>query len=306
MLKEKIENYVTMKRAMGFKYRIQNSLLQLFLAFAEAREDDCTISQTVLEWAALAPSVAQRRNRLLTVRRFAIMMQAEDSQYEIPPANAFGGQSGKRRIPHIFSDEEVQRLLYAASQLKPEGTIRPKTYTTLFALLAVTGLRISEALALNIADLTDDGLMIRCTKFRKDRLVPLHQSTQRALEYYLAYRTRYTGSDETALFISNAGSKISYSTAFQLFLQLMRSIGLRGAPGTSGAHLHDLRHTFAVKSLEQCIGDYVAVSHHMTALSTYLGHAHISDTYWYLQATPRLLKQISMVQESCFQEFCYD
>jgi integrase len=206
-------------------------------------------------------------------------MQAQDSQYEVPPANAFGGQSGVRRAPHIFSTQEVQRLLYAASQLKPVGTIRPKTYTTLFALLAATGLRISEALALNIEDFTDDGLMIRCTKFRKDHLVPLHQSTQRALEDYLTYRTWYSGSDELALFISNAGSRPAYSTALQLFLQLMSANGLRGAPGTPGVHLHDLRHTFAVKSLEQCIGDYAAVSRHMTALSTYLGHAHISDTY---------------------------
>jgi len=173
------------------------------------------------------------------VRRFAITIQPENNQYEIPPANAFGRGAGKRRVPHIFSEEEVSRLLAKASQLKPCGTIRSKTYTTIFALLVTTGLRISEALALNVEDVTDDGLMIKCTKFRKDRLVPIHESTRQAIEDYLDYRKRYDGENESALFI----------------LQLLRAIGMRDESGTPGPCLHDLRHTFAVKSLEQCTGD---------------------------------------------------
>lgn len=205
-----------MKRAMGFKYRIQNSLLQHFSTFAEARGDTCVCSQTVLEWAALAPSPAQRRNRLLTVRRFAITIQPENNQYEIPPANAFGRGAGKRRVPYIFSEEDVRRLLNRASQLKPCGTIRPKTYTTIFALLIATGLRISEALALNIEDVTDAGLMIKCTKFSKDRLVPIHESTQQVIVDYLDYRKRYAGKNESALFISNTDSRPSYSTVIHI------------------------------------------------------------------------------------------
>jgi len=192
---------------------------------------------------------------LLTVRRFAITIQPENNQYEIPPANAFGRGAGKRRVPHIFSEEEVSRLLAKASQLKPCGTIRSKTYTTIFALLVTTGLRISEALALNVEDVTDDGLMIKCTKFRKDRLVPIHESTRQAIEDYLDYRKRYDGENESALFISNTGSRPSYSTVIDVFLQLLRAIGMRDESGTPGPCLHDLRHTFAVKSLEQCTGD---------------------------------------------------
>jgi site-specific recombinase XerD len=224
-----------MKRAMGFKYRVQNSLLQLFATFAEARGDIVVRSHTVLEWAELAPSPAQRRNRLLTVRRFAIAMQSASNSYEIPPANAFGPQPGKRRIPHIFSSEEVGQLLYAASQLKPQETIRSKTYTTLFALLATTGLRVSEALALNLEDINADGLIIKCTKFRKDRLVPLHTSTQQGIECYLNARKRHDTNNESALFISNKGLRIPYSTVVATYLQLMRSVGLRGVPDSPGA-----------------------------------------------------------------------
>jgi hypothetical protein len=114
MLRETIDNYVAMKRAMGFKYRVQNSLLQLFATFAEAKGDTVIHSHTVLDWAELAPSLAQRRNRLLTVRRFVIAMQSASNPYEIPPANAFGGQPGKRRIPHLFSSTEVGQLLCSA------------------------------------------------------------------------------------------------------------------------------------------------------------------------------------------------
>ena len=178
-------------------------------------------------------------------------------------------------------------------------TIRPKTYMSLFGLLRATGIRISEAIALNTEDLTDDGLLINATKFRKDRLVPLHQSTHQALRCYQTNRNKI-GSTEPAFFISNKESRLVYSTVNSTFLQLMRSVGLRGRPGESGACIHDLRHTFAVRSLERCAGNRTAISQHMTALSTYLGHAHISDTYWYLQATPTLLTQISEALESRF------
>jgi integrase len=150
-----------------------------------------------------------------------------------------------------------------------------------------------------VEDITDDGLLVRSTKFRKDRLVPLHDSTREGIRYYLSYRIQYSGI-EHSLFISTHGRRLSYSTVNSIFLQLVRSIGLRHGPGHPGFCIHDLRHRFAVKSLEECAGDPVAISHHMVSLSTYLGHAHISDTYWYLHATPLLMKQIAAVQEKTF------
>lgn len=305
MLRDNINDYVAMHRAMGFKYRIQNSLLQNYANFAELRGNIYIQTQTVLEWARLAPSPMQKSNRLLTVRRLALSMQAEDTRHEVPPAEAFGRCSFKRKIRRLFSGEDIRQLLIAASQLKPIDTIRPRTYMTLFALLSASGIRISEAIALNIDDVTDDGLVINATKFRKNRLVPVHQSTHQAIQRYLILRLHFSSS-ESALFISNNGVRLPYSTVNSIFLQLMRTIGLRGPAGEPGGCLHDMRHTFAVRSLEQCIGDRMEVSQHIAALSTYLGHAHVSDTYWYLQATPALLLQISTAQEACYGSAAHD
>lgn len=305
MLSDHINDYVAQHRALGFKYRTQNSLLQNFAKFAEQYGDAYVRCRTVLDWAGLAPSPMQKRNRLLTIRRFAIVMRAEDARYEVPPADAFGYCTPKRKIRLLFSPKDISELMAAASQLQPVNTIRAATYKTLFGLLSATGIRISEAIALNIEDMTDDGLRINASKFRKDRLVPLHQSTHQAIHCYREYR-RKLGATESALFISNNGTRLTYSTVNRIFLQLMRAIGLRGAPGEPGPCIHDLRHTFAVRSLEQCVGDHASISQHITALSAYLGHAHVSDTYWYLQATPALLSQISMAQEARYQESCDD
>lgn len=300
MLKEDINSYVEMKQALGFKYRTPNYLLQNFLRFAEQYDDTVFNTQTVIKWAGMASSPAQKRNRLLTIRRFAIAMQAEDNQYEIPPPDVFGHESSKRKIRHLFSHEEICQLLASAAQLKPEGSIRSKTYTTLFALLSATGLRSCEAIRLNKDDITIDGLFIKSTKFRKERLVPIHTSTRKALSEYLTERNQLNYL-EPAFFISNNGARLSYSTIISIYLQLMRKIGLRGKPGEPGACLHDLRHTFAVRSLEQCTGNFREISRQITALSTYMGHAHVSDTYWYLQATPLLMMQISTAQETCYR-----
>ena len=253
MLKDEVDSFVEMQRAMGFKYRTQNGLLQHYVRFAEQHDENIVRAQSVIEWAGMAPSLAQKRNRLLTVRRFALAMQLENNLFEIPPADVFGHESAKRKIRHLFSSEDMRLLLVAASQLKPDGTIRPKTYTTLFALLSATGLRSCEAIRLNIDDMTTDGLMIKATKFRKDRLVPVHVSTRQALMGYLNERRQVSGL-EPAFFVSNNGSRLSYSTIISIYLRLMRAIGLRGKIGDAGPCLHDLRHTFAGRSLEQCCG----------------------------------------------------
>ncbi len=300
MLSQDVAHYLELQRAMGFKFRIQGSLLHNFVAFAQPRGDEFVCAQSVLDWAAQAPSPQQRRGRLLTVRRFALAVHAEDARHQIPPADAFGRESFKRRTPYIYSQQDIARLLGAAARLKPKNSIRPATYSTLFALLAATGLRVSEALALKIDDVTDDGLLIRATKFHKSRLVPLHEPVRRALERYLALRAGL-GAVDPALFLSPAGTAIRYPTVIAIFLSLIRSLGLHPGPGRRGPRLHGLRHTFAVRSLEQCAGNRQAVARHMTALSTYLGHTHVSDTYWYLEATPLLMAQIAASGEALYR-----
>jgi len=297
MLSEAITRHIQLYRSMGFKYRAQEYMLRSFGDFAGSRSEDFIRTDTVLEWAASAPSLRQRHDRLLTVRRLARALSAEDQHHQVPPSGVFGRAPRKRRTCHILALDEVDRLLRAASQLTPRGSIRPVTYTALLSLIACTGLRISEALKLEQRDITEDGLVIRATKFQKSRLVPLHESARRGLKQYLAVRNRI-GTTTPTVFISQRGAGLPYSTVNGTFLYLARSAGLRAGPGRGGCRIHDLRHGFAVRSLEQCAGDRKAVARHMVALSTYLGHTHISDTYWYLQATPVLLGEVAKATEA--------
>jgi integrase len=168
-------------------------------------------------------------------------MQAEDIRYEVPSADAVGRVTFQRRTPYIYRSSEISALLEAAAQLKPAGSIRPVTYATLFGLLAVTGMRISEALALRLEDVTADGLIVRKTKFHKSRLLPLHGTTRQAFDGYLSTRLRL-GTLDGALFVSTTGKGLRYPTVVAIFLMLVRTIGLRGAPGLPGPRIHDLRH----------------------------------------------------------------
>jgi integrase len=292
-----VKRYADLHRSLGFKFRCQHGLLRSFANFATRRGETTVRSQTAIAWAAQAPSPPQRHNRLATVRRFALAMHAEDPRHEVPSDEVFGRQFFRRRTPYIYTPEQVTGLMDAAGKLPPKNSIRPATYSTLFGLLAATGLRVSEALALQIEDFTDDGLLVRKTKFKKSRLVLLHATTRRALERYLARRAK-VGTPDHAFFISVAGTSPSYETVHEIFLSLSRSIGLRGARGNPGPTLHHLRHTFAARSLEGCDGSRESVSRHMVALTTYLGHAHVSDTYWYLESTPALLRHIARAGEA--------
>ncbi|WP_156916860.1 tyrosine-type recombinase/integrase [Leisingera aquimarina] len=292
MLSQLLADHVALHQALGLKFRTQGSLLRNFVAFAESRSEHVVTTATVQEWALQASSPEQRRNRLLTVRRFARALNAEDPSHEVPSADLFGRASRKRRTPYIYSPSDIQRLIDAAQRLGPAGSIRPLTYATMFGLIAATGMRVSEAIAIRLPDVTDDGLIIAQTKFKKSRLLPLHPTTRRALDGYLTMRLK-AASPSGTLFLSHQGTPLAYSTVATVFLQITRSIGLRGAAGTPGPRIHDLRHTFAVRSLEACAHDSKAVARHITALSTYLGHAHVTDTYWYLEVTPELMTHMA-------------
>lgn len=300
MLSEDLDRHISLHQALGFKFRTQSLLLLNFVAYAEAHGDQLISAERILAWAAEAPSPEQRRNRLLEARRFAIAMHAEDDRHEVPAADALGGGLFTRRIPYIYSQDDIRRLMAAAASLTPAGAIRPLTFTTLFGLLAATGMRVSEALALRLSDITDDGLVIEKTKFKKSRLLPLHPSTRRALDAYLKVRLR-VATECDALLIGSTGEAVAYPTVIAIFLRLTRSMGLRGSSGRGGPRIHDLRHTFAVRSLEACPANGQAVSRHIVGLSTYLGHAHVTDTYWYLQASPVLMTHIADAGEALQQ-----
>lgn len=297
MLREDVTRYMELHRRLGFKFRTQSLLLTNFVAFAESQEGEFINTSQAVKWAGQAPSPPQRRNRLATLRRCALALHAEDARHEVPPAEIFGRGWFKRCAPYLYTSQQIKDLIDATRELSPKNSIRPLTYATLFGLLASSGLRVSEALSLTLDDLTADGLLIRATKFKKHRLIPIHDSTRAALNRYVAARAKMATLDRT-LFVSVAGTGVKYPTVITVFLSVARQLGLRAAPGQRGARLHDLRHTFAVRSLERCAGDRQSIARHMVGLSTYLGHAHVSDTYWYLQATPALMQRIAQAGES--------
>lgn len=296
MLSAIVERHVALHRATGYLFRKQTVLLRLFARYAEAHGDDVVRAATAIAWAADAPTAGTRRGRLHVVCRFAQLMRAEDPRHEVPPPDVFGPQP-PRRTPYIFTAKEIRALLEAAAELGPRGSLRPRVYAMLLGLIAATGLRISEALRLQLSNVTSAGLVVLNTKFRKSRLVPLHDTTRQALDRYLAARAKVAGAD-ASVFLSERGTRLAYGTAITTFLGLVRGLGIHPGPGKRGPRIHDLRHTFAVRSLEQCAGNSRAVDRHMLALSTYLGHAHIVDTYWYLQATPRLLADVAAQSET--------
>ena len=296
MLSRDLERYVDGKRSLGFKFRSQSGQLGSFVAFAEGRGDRYVRSARVLAWAAKAPSPEHRRSRLLTVRRFALAMHAENARHQVPAAEAVGRATTKRRAPYIYPPVEITRLLQASAALEPTNSIRPIMYTTLLGLIAATGMRIAEALALQVDDVTADGLVIRETKFQKSRLLPLHETVRQALDGYLIARRDVPGG--STLFVSRAGRPLPYNSVRNVFLALLDRTDLRRAHAGRDPRIHDLRHTFAVRSLESCSHDRTAVARHIVALSTYLGHAHVTDTYWYLHATPVLMGQIAEAGEA--------
>lgn len=291
MLATAVAGYLALRRAAGFALRAEGLLLQSFARFAAAKSESYVRAPIAIEWAGLARSVPQRARRLGMVRRFAHYLQAEDARHEIPPA-AFGAETRRRPVPHILTPEEIRRLVAAASR-SGYRTLRRETYSTLFALLASTGLRVSEAIRLRLDDLTPDGLVIRCSKFRKSRLVPLHDTARAGLDRYLQRRCRYAPAETTHVFVSLRRKALLVHDVEVAFRTAACASGLEDRPGRARPTPHSLRHTFAVRALQACPDGRDAITQHMLALSTYLGHAKVADTYWYLEAVPELMTDIA-------------
>ena len=299
MMNAQIERYVALRRSFGRKFEVQERLLRLFAAYAHGFGDRHVTVERLYDWCRSASSQNVARDRFDHLRRFCLYAHAEDRQHQVPPAGVFGRGKRRRPTPHIIEPEQVQAIMQAALDLPPKGKISPHTYHYLFGLLATTGLRLSEALALQREDFTADGLIIRNGKFGKQRLLPIQPSTRKALEAYLAVR-RKLGAHGNDLFVHIRGHAPSTTRAYIMFVRLARELGFRGPPGDPGMRVHDLRHTFAVRSLESCPRDREAIRHHMAALSSYLGHTDVANTYWYLEATPVLLRDIAVAGEQLF------
>jgi integrase len=226
--------------------------------------------------------------RLSFVRGFARHWRATDPRTEVPPPGLLPFRSRRAR-PHLYTSAEIQRLLAAAQALPP---LRGPTYACLFGLLAVSGLRIGEALALTPADVDlHAGLLhIHQAKFGKSRLVPVHPSTQRALRTYAQQRAAWLARRPApTFFVSDRGNHLARAVVRRVFTALCRAIGLRAPTASRGPRLHDFRHRFAVETLLRWYRAGDDAERRLPVLATYLGHAHVTDTYWYLSACPELL-----------------
>jgi len=292
-LRRAVEQYLTMRRSLGFKLCDMGRNLRHFVSFMEQQGAPIITTALALQWAK-QPQNAQPAHwaaRLSFVRSFARYWSATDPQTEIPPL-ALLPHRYKRSTPYIYSKDEIQHLLKAARNLLPPTGLRPWTYHCLFGLMAVTGLRISEAIGLDRQDVDlEQGLLtVRLTKFGKSRLVPVHPSTVKRLRSYVRRRDDlYPQPLTSRFFLSNRGTPLTDWVARQTFVKLSRQIGLRKTSDRFGPRLHDLRHRFAVTTLLHWYRTGVDVEQRLAVLSTYLGHAHVTDTYWYLSAIPQLL-----------------
>lgn len=290
MLAQAIASYLAVRRACGFSLKTEGDLLHSFGTFSAMREKDYVCADVAIEWAGLAGTVCSRARRLGHVIRFVRYARAEDQRHVLPSA-VFGREKGPRPVPYIFSADDIQRLVCAARQSGCRS-LRRDTYGTLFALLACTGLRVSEAIRLRYDDITPDGLLIRCTKFRKSRLVPLHDTARAGLECYLERRRSYAPFDDH-VFVSLRRKPLLVRDVETAFHTAVSKLGLPCESGRPRPTVHSLRHTFAVRALESCPDGRDHITQHMLSLSTYLGHSSVAHTYWYLEATPELMRSIS-------------
>jgi integrase/recombinase XerC len=293
-----VQRYLEDRRRLGFALIAPATELTRFARYADACGHRGRLSQDlILGWAqehVRHSSAVTAARRLEVIRPFASHYRQFEPDTEIPPTGILG--RGHRRLaPHIYTDEEIAQLLDAARQLLPSAGLRPLTYRTLFGLIAATGLRLSEALKLTLADtdLQAATLTVRETKFRKSRCMPLHPSTVRELLLYRQTRDRCCGTEASApLFVSRKGRYLPKRTVENVFQRLQSRLGWRARGEHPNPRIHDLRHTFAVRRLQRWREASLSIDHAIFWLCTYLGHAKISDTYWYLSGVPELMDAI--------------
>jgi integrase/recombinase XerD len=287
-LRQTLEDYLALRRNLGFKLRSDGAYLENFVLFVEERRTTHITTRLALEWAMKTPG-SQASKRLTIVREFAKYAAAFDRRTEVPAKSLLFSKTVRPR-PYIYSQEEVRRLLETAWTWQhdhPRGT-----YYCLFGLLAVSGLRIGEAIALQVedVDLTEGILTIRNTKFGKSRLVPLHSTTVREL---CEYRKRRDGllvkHPSTHFFITRNGTPLNPQNIYRVFKILSIASGLRKTMSGPGPRLHDFRHRFAVSTLIDWYRSGQDVEARLPVLSTYLGHISVENTYWYLTEYPELM-----------------
>jgi integrase len=305
-LRQAVEEYLQLRRSLGFLLRGPGRLLHSFAAFAEREKATHLTADLALRWAQ-QPADARPTTwavRLQTVRRFAIWLSVSDRRTEVPPTGLLPYRYERKR-PYLYSDAEVANLVRTAGQLPSPAGLKGSTFATIFGLLAVSGMRISEALALDQedVDLQEGILQIRRSKFGKSRLVAVHESTRQVLADYARQRDRVIPRPaDAAFFLCEGGVRVTEWSSRYNFAKVSRQVGLRPATKDCrhghGPRLHDLRHRFAACTLINWYRAGIDVEREIPKLATYLGHVHVNETYWYLEAVPELLELATRRLES--------
>lgn len=296
-LHDALSEYLVARRTLGTQLAWPESSLRDFVQFVEAEGAEFVTTELAMRWALRSVGVqrATHARRLGIVRAFAAWLQAADARTQVPPLRLLPAKQ-RRPAPHIYSEKQVAELMAAARQLRSKTGLRGATFSVLIGLLAATGLRPGEALALDVddVDLVGAVLTIRDSKFGKSRVVPLEQSVCDALAAYATFREAAKLRHKTSAFLATArGMRLKGSAARRTFAGLCQTVGLRPAQrrrSGRGPRLQDLRHTFATGRLVDWYRAGLDVDRLMPRLATYLGHASTVETYWYIQAVPELLR----------------
>ena len=286
-----VGEYLALRRSLGFVLTDYDRHLHEFVSFVELHGAVIT-TDLAIRWAMRQDRSQKWHANLLTeIRGFARYWSATDPRTQVPPGRLIIGAHGRRR-PFLYTDEDVRRLMMATSTMRSLSRLWPLTLKTIIGLLAATGMRLGEVLALNEDDIDweDQILIVRRAKFGKSRLVPVHASTIAALAWYVRQRNA-AGSPTVALplFLSSKGMRLRKSTVYISFRILLGMVGLRNKTAHHGPHLHDFRHRFAVNTLVRAYRAGLDGERRMFVLSTYLGHVDAESTYWYLSAAPELM-----------------
>ncbi len=290
-LAQALADYLTIRRALGYKLGRTGKLLAQFVAYLSHVGVDTVTTKQALAWATMPSGAGPnwQAHRMSVVRRFAAYVQTIDPAAEVPPDDLLSWRP-RRATPYLYSSDDIAALIAAAATL--HFPLRVATYQVLIGLLAVTGMRVGEAIRLDRGDIDwKHGLLtVRNSKFGKSREIPLHETAVRALRDYSRKRDRLSSAHSVpAVFISIAGTRLLYCNVNWTFLRLVQRAGLKPRSGSCRPRLHDLRHSFAVRTLMEAYQAGSDVNVRLSLLSTYLGHLDPAATYWYLSAAPELL-----------------
>lgn len=293
-LHDQITDYLAMRRGLGFQLVNAEWWLEEFARYTEQLDHQGPITtDLVVRWAlTTSGDAAQAARRYAAVQAFVRHLAVFDPDIEIPPVGLLGSGVRPRTQPHIYSDTEIADLLDQARLLLPRTGLRPVTYVAVFSLLAATGLRLSEVCRLepDDVDLSEGVLTVRESKFRKSRLVPLHPTATTELRSYATERDRRLGTCRSdGFFRTDRAEALKPNTVERTFARLRERLGWTSDGRARRPRIHDLRHSFAVRRLLAWHEQGVDLDGKVLALSTYLGHARPSDTYWYLTAVPELM-----------------